>query len=512
MRKLLILAVAVVAILLIAGMLVRRSLMQGELREAVEARLSATLGQPVSIERLDVSIFPRVALAGTEVRIGTVDDAAPAVAVDRVRILPRTTSLFSGDVIIEEVQLDGFVASILHDESGWHLPAVAPAPTPGSDGGVVIERVRLANARIRVFDRESGEIRERASIDDIDTDVVIDGADLRLAPITGRIGDAPISAEARVDVKAVQLELVAEEISHEDLPVFLRLLGSERPDFLRLSKPAAVSATLRIDRSSSRLTGKGKLSAPGVELSPLHVERFDAPFTVDGPQLEFDPATFALYGGTHQGSIRVSLVASPPGWTADSRLRGVDASAFLSALNGGDQRIDGTAAIDGTLQGSVGDALATGAHGRARIELTNGTIRDFPLLEFINRSLRLAEQSGSDTRFERLSATLSIARGVATTNDLVLQASHIRVEAAGRIGVDRSLALHGTAAVSPERSSAAIASIHELKGLRNKRGEVEIPLTIAGTLDDPSFGLDVEAAIKKGIADELRRQIRRIIR
>jgi len=37
-------------------------------------------------------------------------------------------------------------------------------------------------------------------------------------------------------------------------------------------------------------------------------------------------------------------------------------------------------------------------------------------------------------------------------------------------------------------------------------------LTISGTLDAPAFNLDVGSVIRKGLADELRRRLRRIIR
>jgi hypothetical protein len=58
----------------------------------------------------------------------------------------------------------------------------------------------------------------------------------------------------------------------------------------------------------------------------------------------------------------------------------------------------------------------------------------------------------------------------------------------------------------------AIRSVRELSGLRNSSGELEIPLTISGTLDAPSFGLDLKAAIGKGIKDELMRRLRGIIK
>jgi uncharacterized protein involved in outer membrane biogenesis len=513
MRRLLIAAAAVLILLAVVGFVLRQSLLQGELRPAVEARLSATLGQPVSIGRLGVSLFPRPSISGRDIRVGVEQTRAPALTIERVRIFPRLGSIMSSQIVVEEVRLDGFVVSVLHDDKGWHVPSAVPGPTSAEESGVAVERVRVEDARIRIFDRQAGgEIQERSSIDDIQADVVVQGLFIRLIPISGRIGDSEITGEARVDARDVRLEIAADRIADKDLPAFLHLLGSERPAFLRITQPASLSAAVRVNRSSGRLEGSGKLAAPQVELDSLRLTGFAAPFAIEGSRLRFDPATFALYNGMHRGTVTVALAEPPPAWTTDSQLSGVDAGAFLGAVSGRDQRIDGTASLRGSLQGRVGESLAATVNGRMRMELANGVIRDFPLLAHINRALRLAEQSGNDTQFERLSATLAIASGAAITDDLVLQAAHVRVEAAGRIGSDRSLALRGVAAVSRERSLSAIASIHELKGLRNTQGEVEIPLTISGSLDAPTFGLDVQAAIRKGITDELRRRIRRIIK
>jgi uncharacterized protein involved in outer membrane biogenesis len=512
MRRLLILAAVLAAALAVAMLWVRQSLAGGELREAVEARLSAALGVPVSIGQLGISVFPRPSVSGSGVRVGDADVEAPSIRIERIRILPRLGSLLSGDIVVDEVQLDGFVVSVLRERERWRVPAAVPAPTsPGSDG-VVIHRVRITDARVRVFDRVNGGITERGSIDDLDAAVVTEGGTLTLSSITGRIGGAAVAGEATVDSTDVRLDLTADAIADDDLPVFLALLGSERPGMLRLAEPAALSAAIRVDRGSSRLSGTGTLRAPGVILDPVRLHQFAAPFTIDGPRLEFAPATFTLYGGAHEGTVGVGLASSPPEWTIDSRVTGLDAGEFLAALSGHDPRFGGTASLSGALRGRVGEPPGRSARGRARIQVTDGVIREFPLLAAVNRTLRLAEQQGRDTHFERLSATLSIASGIATTGDLVLEASHLRVEAAGRIGADRSLDLEGIAAVSPDRSSAAIASIHELKGLRNARGEVEIPLTITGTLDGPVFALDVQSALRKGITDELKRRLRRIIR
>jgi uncharacterized protein involved in outer membrane biogenesis len=512
MRRLLILAAGLVAALVVAVLVLRSSLARDEVREAVESRLSSTLGQPVSIGSVGVSLFAGLVVTGTDVRIGEASTLAPAISVDQVRIHPRVSSLWSGDVMIDDVELHGFVMAVLRGPDGWRLPAVVPAPSAGEPGGVAVDRVRLSDATLRVYEPAGESLRERGRIDAIDADILLDEGELRLPAITGRIGGSPLEGHAAVGPRTARLHISSDAVADGDLPAFLGLLGAERPSFLRLSEPGSLTADVEVDRGSLRLSGTGTLRAQDVALEPVRLAAFDAPFVIEGSRLTFDPATFALYGGAHEGTVRFDSSRQPAGWTTDSVVRGMDVAAFLDALNGGDQRLDGTATVSATLQGQVGASLIESVRGRARVEVADGVIREFPLLAYVNTALRLAEGEGRDTRFERLTATLTIASGSATTDDLVLRASHLRVEAAGRIGADRSLSLRGTAAISPERSAEAIRSIRELSGLRNRQGEVEVPLTISGTLDDPRFTLDVEAVLRKGIADELRRRLLRIIR
>ena len=504
-------AVAVVAVAVIAILL--RSLQDGDLRAGVEARLSAALGQPVAIGHIGISLFPP-SLTGSDVRVGEARVQAPAVQIDRIHIRPRLRSLVSGDIVLEDLTLQGFIVSVLRDETGgWHVPATGAAPSGSVGPGPTVERVGISKGRIRVFeDLRAGDMREVASIDDLDAEVRVAGGGLTLSPITARIGRADISGKASTDAAAVSLDFEAKAIADDDLPVFLRLLGSDRPVFLRLDEAASAAVALRVDRATSQLLGKGTLSAPRMTLEPLKIERFEAPFAIRGSRVVFQPTRFGMYGGTHEGDVAVELSESPPAWIANSEIRGLDAGDFLTALAGRDQRVDGTASLAAALRGRVGEPLDRSVAGRMRLTVTDGVIRNFPLLATINRGVRLAERDEGDTRFEQLSGTFAIAAGQATTDDLILQAAHVRAALKGRLGADRSLALRGSVVISAERSAQAVASIRELARLRNGRGELELPLTISGSLDAPAFGLDVESAIKKGVTDELQRQLRRLIR
>jgi uncharacterized protein YhdP len=471
------------------------------------------LGQPVTIGDIRVSVLPIPALVGGNIRVGTGRADAPALAIERIRFVPRLRSLLSRPIVIEEIRLEGLLVAVLRDRAGrWLLPAVLPAPTRDSGQPIVIERVTLERGRVRVFDREGGGLAEAASIDDVSA-VVATGPDgMTLSPIRGRIGGAALSGNARLDPGAVRMDFGLDAIADADLTPLLRLAGTERPGFLRLTKPAAASLSTRIDRSSAQLSGAGSIRAPEVGMDSLRLDRFEAPVAIKGTRLTLAPTTFALYGGEHRGTIVLDLSQSPVRWTLDSRVQSVDVGDFLAALTSRDQRLDGTGDLSADLRGLVGEPLDRTVQGRAAVTVTDGVVRQFALLAAINRALRLAEGEGADTRFQRLSATLSIADGYATTRDLVMVASDVRVEAAGRIGFDRSLDLTGQAVLSPERTASAVRSVKELAALRNAAGELELPLRITGTADDPAIAVDLVAAAGRSLAEELRRRLRGIIR
>jgi uncharacterized protein involved in outer membrane biogenesis len=513
MRRLALAALVALALLLVSAVVIRQSLRQGPLRAAAEARLSDALGQPVAIGNIGVSFVPRLALTGRDVRLGEADARAPGLDIGRVHILPRMGTLFSGRVAIEEIQLDGLAVAVLRDADGqWHVPSAAPAPTPTDDGRASVERVRIVNGRIAIFDGPLGEARETGAIEAIDTVVTVEDAGLRLPDITARIGGARISADARTDAASVRLAFSSDAIRDEDLPVLLGLAGSERPAFLRLDAPARLTADVRVNRSTLRVTGTGDLAAPAVVLDPLRLQQFESAFALDGHRLTFKPTTFQVHDGTHQGTIAVDLSRGVPQWTAESQLRGIDVNAFLAALSGRDQNVDGRGDVTASVRGRIDQALAESLTGRATLTVTDGVLRGVPLVATVNRALRLAEAEGSDTRFERLTGTFAIANERATTDDLVLDAGHVQARLAGTIGFDRSLALRGTAAVSAERTADAVGAIRELARLRGPGGRIQVPLTISGTADAPQIAVDVMGGIEKGVEDEIRRRLRDLLK
>jgi AsmA-like protein len=491
---------------------IRGSIIADFMREIAESRLSTALGQPVAIGQLGFSLTPRPAFTGSDIRVGDAAQRAPSISLDRVDVFPVLRSFLQGPIHVTEVSLDGFTASILRDAGGrWRAPAVFPAPTRGAGGGIGIDRVRVAGGRLLIFDvSASGTLRERSRIDDMRTDLLVGPGGLRLASLTGRVGGAAISGEAETDPQSVRLDFSAPAIRDADLPALFGLLAASRPAVLRVDETAAASVSVRIDRATSRLTGGGTLRAPALTVEPLRLQQLNAPFGVEGTQLTFTPTTFRINDGSYEGRFTLML-GDAPAWAMDGLVHDLDVGALLDTVAGRDAKLDGRGRIDAELKGRFEPGFLTRMDGGARMVISNGVLHDFPLLATVNRALRLSEGDGQDTRFDELSASLAIARGTATTDDLVIQAGHLRAVLSGQIGFDRSLNLRGRAIVSAERVAAGVDSVHELARLR-KGGEIVVPLTITGSLDAPKFDVDVGSVIREGVVDELKRRLRRLIK
>ena len=504
------LAAAALLILVAAFILVRVALNPEAIRAAAETRLSTMLGQPVRIGEVSVSMFPTPAVVGSNISIGP-DPERAELTLEGIRIVPHLRSLISGPYTIREVALVGLSLRIVREADGqWRFPSVVPAPG-GGDGGVVVERVHLTGGQVRVFEESREGLRETSRIDNLEAEAVAEGAGLRISPLKGAIGGSAVSGEVAVTPSNVQATFALPRIRGEDVRVVLGLAATEPPPFVKLTEPAAVNMSVTLDRKTGRLKGTGKLQAPQVGFYTLRLSRLEAPIATDGVKLAFDPAAFVLYGGAQRGSLTVDLSGTVARWTLDSQVSGLDVGDFLGDLAGDSQRVDGTATASSRLGGRVGDTMPAGLSGQSRLTISDGVIRNFPLVARINRALRLAEGDSQDTRFERLSATFRFA-GAAETDDLVLVAREVRVEAAGRIGYDGALAMDGIAAFSPGRTESAIRSVRELSGLRNDRGELEVPLTIGGSIEAPTFAIDMKAAVGKTIKEEFRRRIRNLFR
>jgi uncharacterized protein involved in outer membrane biogenesis len=524
------LVAAITAVLLLVGAFAAyRAVDAQALRLVAERQLTTIMGEPVTIGRMSLSLFPVPAVTGTDVRIASAPaDGAPGVSVRAVRILPQWRTLLSRPVVIDAVQIEGLTVMVRRDrERRWILPG-PPAPpasgggafggVPGLPGGgasetVAVHRVRLRDGRIAIVDdvlRTPAGSAEVAAITGIDADLEQRPGGGGTLSMHGALGGSVLTGNVAMGPEGLSASLQSPSLSAQDLPaLFAGLLGSSAPAGLAIAGDAPLDVTMQVARDTGALTATGRLGAARVQFGTLAITNLAAPFRLAEDVLVVKPLTFSTYGGSERGTLQVWPRRTPTAWTLDTRLEGLDINAFLSANTTAVDRLLGTGQLVGRLRGSTDLPVERHTSGTVGVVLSNGVIRNFALLAAINRALHITGGDAKDTRFERLSATLALAGGTIRTDDALLTAGELTATAAGTISPERTIDMTGRAVFSREASARMIASVKEISGARNPRGEVEVPFTISGSVEAPAFAIDTQQILGRAIRKEIERNIRK---
>jgi AsmA protein len=113
---------------------------------------------------------------------------------------------------------------------------------------------------------------------------------------------------------------------------------------------------------------------------------------------------------------------------------------------------------------------------------------------------------GSGTRFSRIAATFALANRTLRSDDLTLASRDL--DLAGRSEVNLAsgaVSVRANAALSRELTAQAGT---DLRRYAEDDGRVTVPVTIGGTLSQPTVGIDVAGVLNRAIQNELKRRMR----
>lgn len=303
----------------------------------------------------------------------------------------------------------------------------------------------------------------------IEADVSLDGAPIRMAAQTTTTG----ALRAAVGVSAATLALDGY------LP---------RQDGAPAKNPAGSDAP-------AAFPGKGdavdlRLTAERVTVKKLALTNLDAQAALRQGVAEISRFKAGLAGGSVSGSARAETGnADLP---VALRLEGSNLAAgpLLQALLGREP-VTGAAAVsaDVTARAKNTDTLLRTLSGRASLSLTNGLILGLNLSpDVLSSPMSLltfglgggdgAAKSGpSGTRITSAKVSAAIKNGLASTNDLQIQAPPHKVTGQGTVNLpDQTL---------------------DMKLLAHVAGVADIPVAVTGSMSDPSVTPDL-AAIPAG--------------
>jgi uncharacterized protein involved in outer membrane biogenesis len=521
MRRLGYVLIALLVLVLAVFGLGYGALHSSAVHKKIEEALTSALGQPVELGGFGVALFPTPALDVHTVRIGGADsNSAPGLSLASLHVSPEVKSFLPGRTLtIDHVELRGLTIALRKDKTGkWLLP-VAPAPAPAGAGGaggaggappVNLRLLQVRDGRIRIVDDSlTGPKGEPtvSTISNIAADLEAVGGDIKAPHFTGTLGRTTVTGAAEAGPRGASLHLASESIESADLPSLFALAAMRPYPGLAISGKAPFELNTTVAPDLKTFVATGKAAIEHVKLGTLALDDMSSEFRFEKGVFTLNPFTFTFFGGKQQGSVAIDLSQPAPVYSIKSSLSGLDVNRALSATTTMKDFLLGSASVTTDVKGSGSSAPAIqkSLAGTVKFQLTNGVIKNFPLLARVNQALGITEGNDNDTKFESLSGTAAVAGGKAKTNDLLLKAGELSMNGAGVLGFDQSLDFKLHAVMSAAKSQQLLGKLGPLGRLRNAQGEIVVPVTVTGTTRAPKYAVDVGSVAKKQAKEEIQK-------
>jgi uncharacterized protein involved in outer membrane biogenesis len=266
---------------------------------------------------------------------------------------------------------------------------------------------------------------------------------------------------------------------------------------------------------SADLTAKGAMNAPQIQgtlssnslqAQEITLTNVHANCSMKNGIVELSPVTAGVFGGQESGVITVDTRPAHPLCSVKSKLSGVDTNALLSAVSSAKDTLYGSLAADANLSFAVESSasLARTLNGILTFNVTNGRLKNINILDELSKVGKFLNSapahSGGGTALQKLSGTLNIKDGVATTNNLVASMNEGSLSGVGSLNlanqaIDMRVSAVLANGVSKTVGGTGIGGFLNT-ALANNKGELVIPVLVTGTMAHPNFAPDVQGIAK----------------
>jgi uncharacterized protein involved in outer membrane biogenesis len=253
----------------------------------------------------------------------------------------------------------------------------------------------------------------------------------------------------------------------------------------------------------SKTSGQGTLAANSIVSQNFVLNNVRTTVRLDHGLITLSPLTANIFNGSEAGSIVLDTRPATSTCAVKAKFTGVDTNQLLSAVSSVKNRLYGSLAADTNVSFAVGSGpdLTRTLNGVLGLNVTNGRLEGINILQqvsAIGKFLGTAPaQNATNTELKKLSGTLDIKNGVASTNDLAAVLDAGSLSARGILNlVDQGVNMHLTAVLSSGVSQSvggAKVGGYLNTALANNKGELVIPVVVTGSMAKPSFAPDVNA-------------------
>lgn len=242
----------------------------------------------------------------------------------------------------------------------------------------------------------------------------------------------------------------------------------------------------------NRANGRFGIHVNTLKYQGLTVSNFDTTLSLSKGVLSFNNLLANACSGTFSGKGQINTAEK---WSFDLNAKGVDTQALMQAL-GSEAKLYGKANATVKLAGLGLEktALLKSANGQISVSANNAVLKGLSL-EKVGNAVKDKKVTGlimkdeDQTRFSILSVSANISNGVLNIHSLDGKTSVAEVKGNVTVGlIDESLSGLITAKLATS-----------VDGRR-----ISVPIKLGGTIQAPSYGIDLEAALKAGVKDVIK--------
>ncbi|MGR5347622.1 AsmA family protein [Vibrio mediterranei] len=257
---------------------------------------------------------------------------------------------------------------------------------------------------------------------------------------------------------------------------------------------------------------KGSIVIDKFKAANAKMQNVTAKFSVNRGVAELTSFSSKLYGGSITAKAKLDARSTPATYTAVKNIKGVKVQPLLIDVAGND-KLEGTGNIDVNIQGKslTSTGIKKNLAGTVNINFTDGAVNGINVAQMIRENYARFKGQSLDgvqgpqkTDFSAMKATLKLAGGVVSTNNMYAESPLLRVSGEGSANyINETVDFLIRTSVVGTLEGQGGQSIDELR-------DVTIPIKVAGAWTEPRFALVFDDVLKQKAQKEVERATERL--
>lgn len=468
--------------------------------------IEEALNRKVLLQDIRLTIWPRI---GASVSGFTVlDDPAfgtdPFASLGSLDVGVKLMPLLGGQVEVEEITLRDPVITVIKNKNGvlnvstiGRTGVATPqkpsrAPVPSAEGPLKI----LAMLAVDQVSIEGGKLTYRDLSAAKPTEYVLQDLELLLQSV--ELGETP-TLHFRTLVQPMNIPVRLDGAfgplkESADLDAIRFKLAIGKIDAVIVGKTSGRNVNLNV---SAPVINTADLPIALPLQKPVEVHNLEIAADVQGQEVLLRNASFQVFGGQVAAQGSLTSGSNTPPFVSKLKVQGIQLGPALNALATTKASMSGTADADISLQGQgfAMPDLTKHLKGTGRISARDGRIEQIGLLAEALTILKVAGvqlDHPKTTVFSTIQTDMAVEEGTLQLRNLLMDSHDFQATGGGTVGFDQTLNLLVNLNLSQDLSGK-VAGASTVARVAMKDGRLRLPLTITGTTQAPSYGIDLKA-------------------